>query len=279
MVAEDTLSALKEIVRAAGRAILEVYGADFRQWAKPDASPVTEADLAAHRVIVAGLEKLTPDVPVLSEESAPPPFATRRQWQRYWLVDPLDGTREFINRNGEFTVNIALVAQGRPVLGLVGVPADGRLYLGDVAAGRAWLEQDGEVRKLTGRRMETGARLVVAASRSHGNERLEAWLQRLAEFYPDLARRAVGSSLKFCLLAAGVADIYPRLGPTSEWDIAAAEAVLTAAGGGVRQLNGAPLEYNKASFLNPEFIAVSDRDHQWPEAIWDSGAEPEVGLS
>ena len=257
---------LIDIVRAAGKAILDVYGSAFDVTAKADDSPLTEADLRAHRVIVQGLAALAPELPVISEESPPPPFAERRRWRRYWLVDPLDGTREFVSRNGEFTVNVALIEDGAPVLGVVGVPVRGSVYLGDCRAERrrgAYRMDDRGREPLRTRPMRRGA-VTVVASRRHGGERLERYLDALAEVVPEVERVPVGSSLKFCLLAEGRADLYPRLGPTSEWDVAAAHAVLTAAGGAVMQLDGGALAYNaKDSFLNPDFLAVGDPDFPW----------------
>ena len=259
--------ALAEIVDAAGQAILDVYGSDFEVRHKSDQSPLTQADLAAHRVIEAGLAGLHPRLPVFSEESEPPPYAERRRWRRYWLVDPLDGTREFINRNGEFTVNIALIEDGRARLGAVGAPCLDQLFMGDMANGWAEKREDGQSKPLSGRPMAGRRSLTVVASRSHGNERLQRYLAALAKTFPELERRPMGSSLKLCLLAEGLADLYPRLSPTSEWDIAAADAVLSAAGGAVRQLNGKPLAYNKADVLNPDFIAVADAGFAWHEKL------------
>ncbi len=264
---EYPIAALIETTRRAGAAILEIYGTDFEVRRKSDTSPLTQADLAAHEIIAAELGALTPKLPLLSEESTPPAYSERRRWQRYWLVDPLDGTREFINRNGEFTVNIALIENGRPSLGLVGVPTQGKVYVGRVAARRAECHEAGAVRRIGGRPMAEDSPLTVVASRSHGNERLQRYLQALAELFPGVERRSVGSSLKLCLLAEGGADLYPRLGPTSEWDIAAAHAVLTAAGGAIRHLDGAPIAYNKRSFLNPDFIAVADAGFPWVERL------------
>ncbi len=258
-----SLPALAEIVDAAGQAILEVYGSDFEVRHKSDQSPLTQADLAAHRVIEAGLAELRPRLPVFSEESEPPPYAERRHWRRYWLVDPLDGTREFVNRNGEFTVNIALIEDGRTRLGAVGAPCLDQLFMGDVANGWAEKREGGQSTPLSGRPMARRRSLTVVASRSHANERLQRYLEALAKTFPEIERRPMGSSLKLCLLAEGLADLYPRLGPTSEWDIAAADAVLSAAGGAVRQLNGEPLAYNKANVLNPDFIAVADAGFAW----------------
>lgn len=255
------------IVRRAGAEIMDVYATDFDVETKSDSSPVTEADLRAHAVIVAELLELTPDIPVLSEESDPPGFEIRATWPRYWLVDPLDGTKEFVGRNGEFTVNIALIDGHRPVLGVVGVPAQDTLFVGDVVAGRAYKET-GTGREPLGTRRLAGGGLTVVASRSHGGDRLERYLDAVAAALGPVVRRPVGSSLKLCLLAEGEADFYPRLGPTSEWDIAAAHAVLAAAGGAVRRFDGRPLEYNtKASFLNPDFMAVGDPAFPWEERL------------
>ena len=244
-LSEDLIGPLLDMTRRAGAAILEVYKSDFEVRTKSDASPLTEADLAAHDVIATALASLTPQMPLLSEESIPPPYGQRQRWNRYWLIDPLDGTREFVNRNGQFTVNIALIEGGEPRFGLVGVPVRGQVYLGCVASGRAECHENGTVRPIGGRPMHANRPLTVVASRSHGNDRLERYLASLAETFPRVERRAVGSSLKLCMLAEGGADLYPRLGPTSEWDIAAAHAVLAAAGGAVWRLDGQPIAYNK----------------------------------
>ena len=255
--------ALIDIATAAGREILSVYETAFDVATKDDASPLTEADLRAHRVIMDGLAELTPDVPVVSEEAVPPPFDVRRHWPRYWLVDPLDGTKEFVSRNGEFTVNIALIEGGEPVLGVGGVPVQGYIYIGDCRHKSAWRTGANARERLRTRAMG-GHPLTVVASRRHGSERLSAYLDVLGEAFGDMERKPVGSSLKFCLLAEGKADLYPRLGPTSEWDIAAAHAVLQAAGGRVMRTDGRPLRYNtKASFLNPDFVAVADAEFPW----------------
>jgi len=256
---------LIDIVSQAGAAILEVYEGDIEVTNKSDASPLTQADLAAHEIIVRGLAEATPDVPVVSEESEPPPFEVRRQWAAYWLVDPLDGTKEFINRNGEFTVNIALIENGQAVYGIVGVPVQDRIYIGDVRQGVAWRYENGEHTQIGGRKMTADVQhIVVVASRSHGGERLEKYLDDLAESFEEVTRQAVGSSLKLCTMAAGDADCYPRLGPTSEWDIAAADAVLRAAGGAVYTFDREMLPYNsKESLLNPEFVAVADAQFEW----------------
>lgn len=249
----------------AGSAILEVYAADFAIQSKTDESPLTQADLTAHRIILAGLRALTPDLPVISEESGLPGFPERSQWSRYWLVDPLDGTREFVNRNGEFTVNIALIDSHRPVLGVVRVPVQGKTYIGCRGVG-AELRRDGgqPVTLEVAARSRTPVRVV--GSRSHRGSSLDAFLDRLG----DAEMVAMGSSLKFCTVAAGGADVYPRLGPTSEWDTAAAQAVVEQAGGQVLQLDGNPLSYNaKEEILNPFFVVVGPTDHDWLALLAD----------
>ena len=256
---------LVSIVREAGEAILKVYESDFEVENKADESPLTQADLAAHEVIVQGLTQLDPNIPIISEESAPPEYDLRRSWSQYWLVDPLDGTKEFVNRNGEFTVNIALIENNAPVWGIVGVPVQAKIYIGDVIENHAKLLEADGAREISGRGMQQETeQLVVVASRSHGGERLEQYLDELEGKVKSMSRTPVGSSLKLCVLAVGEADCYPRLGPTSEWDIGAAHAVLRAAGGEVYQFDRSPLSYNaKESFLNPEFVAVADRSFDW----------------
>ena len=262
------IDALIDIADAAGEAILEVYDGNFEVETKADATPLTQADLRAHRVIVDGLHALAAEVPVLSEEATPPPFAERRLWRRYWLVDPLDGTKEFVDRNGEFTVNIALIEDGTPVLGVVGVPVAGTVYVGDCREGQAFRMDASGRTPLQARPMGTDA-VTVVASRRHGGARLARCLDVLGKRF-EVSRKPVGSSLKLCILAAGQADLYPRLGPTSEWDIAAAHAVLAAAGGAVIQLDGRPLAYNaKESLLNPDFVAVADASYPWLDVFAD----------
>ena len=247
--------ALVDIARRAGHAILEVYGTDFESRAKADDSPLTEADLSAHRLIAAALGALEPQLPILSEESADIPWAQRSGWQRYWLVDPLDGTKEFVSRNGEFTVNIALIDAHRPVLGVVHIPVSDTTYSGIPGVG-AWREANDRGRLRIGVRSVAALPLRVLGSRSHGSPALA---QRLEAMGPH-ELRAVGSSIKLCVVAEGVADFYPRLGPTSEWDIAAGQAVLEAAGGQVVDAaTGLPLRYNtKDGYLNPDFLAYGD---------------------
>ena len=244
------LDQLLPVVRAAGDAVMAIYQEGGAQVAfKADASPVTEADLAAHRVLAAGLAPLLPDCPVVSEEDAAS-LAANAPLYRFWLVDPLDGTKEFIGRNGEFTVNVALIEQGEPVMGVVLAPALGQLYAGGVGLG-AFREDALGRHAITVRSVPTEG-LTVVGSRSHGDaEAMAAFLKgkQVASV------RSAGSSLKLCLVAAGEADLYPRLGRTMEWDIAAGHAVLIAAGGTVCDLQSQPLSYGKPGWDNPHFIA------------------------
>ena len=235
---------------AAGAAILEVYGEDFTVQRKPDNSPVTRADERAEAIILERLAKAAPDIPVVAEENCARHGTPATSPPRFWLVDPLDGTKEFVRRNGEFTVNIGLVEEGRAVLGVVHAPALGVTY---AAAGMAATRRrTGEAPQPIAARALPARHAVVLHSRSHADEK------RLARFVanlPGAERRVSGSAIKFCLIAAGEADLYPRFGQTSEWDTAAGQAVLEAAGGSVKTLDGAPLRYGKPGFLNPDFIA------------------------
>jgi 3'(2'), 5'-bisphosphate nucleotidase len=261
---EAQLPEIRRIAHDAGAAILEVYSEAFEVIEKDDASPLTQADLASHRIIRDALARLTPDIPLLSEESADIPFETRRAWSEYWLVDPLDGTKEFVNRNGEFTVNIALIRGDAPALGVVHVPVSGVTYSGVVGRGATRSEAGGAERPVAVRK-PCADPVVVVGSRSHANPALEGHLARLGRDYELVS---MGSSLKFCLVAEGRADFYPRLGPTSEWDTAAAHAVVLAAGGRIVTLDGEPLRYNrKASFLNPEFLVIADDAVDWLAAF------------
>ena len=266
--AMNLVDALIDLARRAGVAIMQVYAGEFEVQTKADASPLTAADLRSHRLIVDGLRRLTPDLPIISEEADPPDFAVRRTWKKYWLVDPLDGTKEFVSRNGEFTLNIALIEGSRPVLGVVGVPVREEVFVGDVKSKNAYkIAPDGR-RILRTRAVSDAGGLTVVASRNHGGPRLERYLDALAVAFSTVSRKSVGSSLKFCILAEGLADFYPRLGPTSEWDTAAAQAVLTAAGGAVHRFDGVELAYNtKASLLNPEFFCVGDPAFPWAERL------------
>ena len=252
--------ALIEIARQAGAEILSIYHtADFGVEIKQDESPLTLADLAAHRLIVAELERQFPDIPVLSEESVAIDFETRSSWDRYFLVDPLDGTKEFIERNGEFTVNIALIAGHEPVFGVVHVPVTSITYVGDVLAGTAW-KIVGDSEQVIQTRGVSSAAVTVVASRRHGSDALKTVLQALDAAFETVSLTSMGSSLKLCLVAEGEADFYPRLAPTSEWDTAAAHAVVTAAGGQVFNTHFQPLQYNtEAGLLNPNFLVIGDK--------------------
>jgi 3'(2'), 5'-bisphosphate nucleotidase len=250
----------------AGQAILEVYSSDFDVQSKDDKSPLTQADLAANGCIIAGLQTLTPDIPIISEESGLPDYAERSRWDRYWLIDPLDGTREFVNRNGEFTVNIALIDHQRPVFGVVHVPVQNRTYIGCEGHGAERRSADGGVTRIAVSAASSSPVRVVG-SRSHRGASLDAYLENLADF--DLV--PMGSSLKFCVIAEGGADIYPRLGPTSEWDTAAAQAVVEQAGGRVVTLDGKPMKYNtKSDMLNPHFFVIGASDRDWLALLPDS---------
>ncbi|MFT3805855.1 3'(2'),5'-bisphosphate nucleotidase CysQ [Arenimonas sp.] len=256
--------AVVDIAIAAGAAIMEIYSQDFAVEHKDDRSPLTAADLASHHLIVDGLRRLTPELPVLSEESADIPWEERRAWTRYWLVDPLDGTREFVKKNGEFTVNIALIENGETVFGVVYAPALEELHWAVRGVGAFVRDGDEDVPILSRRPAQPPLR--VAASRSHLDERTAAAMRRMGE----VESQGLGSSLKFCRIAEGRMDVYPRFGPTSEWDTAAAQCVLEAAGGAVLRLDGRPLSYNhKESLLNPDFIALGDPDLPWMDWLHD----------
>lgn len=257
------LEAVIAVAQEAGQAIMEVYNGEIAVSRKEDNSPLTQADLAAHLVIEAGLARLTPDLPVLSEESQALPYDERRQWPKYWLVDPLDGTREFIKRNDEFTVNIALIAQHEPVLGVVYAPALDLLYYAARGTG-AWRRQGGGVAERIAVRAYDPGRVTIAGSRSHAGERLSAFLSH----FHSHELISMGSSLKICLVAEGRADVYPRLGPTSEWDTAAAQCVLEEAGGKLVDASRRSFRYNtKPSLLNPEFFATGASSPDWADYL------------
>lgn len=260
---QTLLKAVELIARDAGAAILEVYGREFSIQEKEDKSPLTEADAAAQAVIAAGLAKLTPDLPVLSEEAVSD-FSGADADGRYWLVDPLDGTKEFIKRNGEFTVNIALIVHGRPLLGVVYAPVPDVMYTGLEGVG-AYKSQGGAspLPIHVAVHAEDSAWRVVG-SRSHAGDSLQALLDRLGAH--ELV--SMGSSLKFCLVAEGSADVYPRLGPTSLWDTAAAQCVVEQAGGAVIQLGGDALSYaDTKAILNPFFIVHGKSAMNWPSCF------------
>ena len=243
---------LLPIVARAGAAIMQVYGAAFSVQHKDDDSPLTLADLESQRIIIEGLKQITPDVPILSEESAAAPWVQRQTWRELWVVDPLDGTREFVKRNGEFTINVALVVEHEPVLGVVAAPALGLTYWGLREVGAFSINNGGARRDIHTVAPQRPLRIV--GSRSHASTETAAYLQRLG---PHVVT-PMGSSLKFCLLAEGNAELYPRFGATSEWDTAAGQAVLEAAGGHVTRMDGHRLRYNcRESLINGDFVAFS----------------------
>jgi 3'(2'), 5'-bisphosphate nucleotidase len=264
---KDTLEPLLEVCRdisiEAGDAIMDVYQSDFAVQHKDDKSPLTEADLAAHNIIDARLKALTPDWPIISEEAATLPFEQRQQWETYWLIDPLDGTREFVKRNDEFTVNIALIHGHEVVLGVVYAPVLKALY--SAAEGlQAWRKKaDGEQEQIHCRPLDM-QHLTLASSRSHGSEALQSFAKAIGSHESN----PMGSSLKFCIVAEGNADLYPRLGLTSEWDTGAAQCVVEQAGGHVTKTDMEPLRYNtKDSLLNPFFFVFGSTWKDWSEYL------------
>lgn len=263
MTSAELLANVVKLAQQAGDAILSVYSEQFEVTHKSDQSPLTVADLRSHEIITKGLRALTPELPVLSEEASDISFEQRRQWTRYWLVDPLDGTKEFVSRNGEFTVNIALIDDHVPVLGVVHVPVTSTTYTGVTGAG-AFKQVAGEKPSPLHVCSPANNPLRIVGSRSHRGDSLDQYLPKLAPY--ELV--AVGSSLKFCLIAEGSADFYPRFGPTSEWDTAAAQAVVEAAGGRVIKTNGERLPYNtKADLLNPHFLVYGDHKRDWLQIL------------
>ncbi len=264
-----------ELSRSASDAILSIYEDEsaYDVDMKSDESPITQADIAAHKILQSGLLTLLPDTPVLSEESIMPEAKERLSWERYWLVDPLDGTKEFIQRNGEFTVNIALVERGVPILGVVAVPVTGVVYWG-------CNDQQNESNKCAGKidrgtksmlstramkpHIQANKSIEVVSSRRHGSDNMASLMSLLQKNFVQIEQKSMGSSLKLCLIAEGKADIYPRLAPTSEWDTAAAQAIVEAAGGVVVDLSFRPLRYNtQSSLLNPYFYVLGDHQYPW----------------
>lgn len=249
-----SFDALAELTRRAGARTLHWWNKPLEVMDKPDSSPVTAADLAAHHMILEGLQALTPDIPVLSEEAADVPLERRLDWDCFWLVDPLDGTKEFIAGTDEFTVNIALIEAGQVVAGVVGVPAQDTLYWGGAGLG-TW-KQSGTAQPSAISVRQAVTPLTVVGSRRHSSPDQQTFMDRL-QTLESSQLVSVGSSLKFCLVAEGQADLYPRLGPTSQWDTAAAQAVVEGAGGRVVRLDGQRFDYPaRESWLNPYFVAV-----------------------
>ena len=260
---QKLINEICQIAKTAASRILEIYDTDFAIDSKKDRSPLTTADMAAHNTICTALATLTPDIPVISEESSELPYAERRQWSRYWLVDPLDGTREFIKHNGEFTVNIALIENHQSRMGVIYVPVTDVCYYAAKSLGAFKINVDGSTESIKVKNSENN-KITLASSRSHGSEKQQAFIGQLGE--AEII--TIGSSLKFCLVAEGKVDIYPRFGLTSEWDTAAAQAIVEAAGGRVLDLDFQPLLYNqKDSLLNPEFLVVGDRKYDWQKHL------------
>ncbi len=251
------------LAHRAGAAILDVYAGPFDVTLKGDDSPLTIADLRSHQIIAAGLATLTPEVPVISEEAATVALAERRAWDWVWLVDPLDGTKEFVSRNGEFTVNIALIHHQAPVLGVLHVPLSGTTWQAAKGAG-AWRTGPNDAPRRVSVRAHLEQPVRVVGSRSHRGGGLDALLARLGAH----RFQALGSASKFGLIAEGSADLYPRLGPTSEWDTAAGQAIVEIAGGAVVARDGQPLRYNaRETLLNPDFICYGDASRAWHELL------------
>ena len=252
---EQLIISTVKIAIEAGKAITEIYNSDFDYQLKKDLSPITEADNLSHNIIAERLEALVPKIPILSEENCDIPYRTRSKWTQYWLVDPLDGTKEFINRNGEFTVNIALIVNKKPVLGVIHIPVKNETYWGSKVNGSFYTNENNDVKQIqVSKQYQKPIRIV--ASRSHPSEMLISLLEKIT----DYEILEVGSSMKFCLIASGQADCYPRFGPTSEWDTAAGEAIVKFAGGHMVTTNGHVMNYNsKKHYLNPNFIVSNGK--------------------
>lgn len=249
-----------ELTLSAGAEILKIYDSSFEVMDKLDKSPLTQADLASNVVLVEGLTRLTPEIPVMSEEMAEAPYEERAAWTRFWCVDPLDGTKEFIKRTGEFTINIGLIENGIPTFGIVYAPVTGVIFVGGIhpSIGHTRRISDGKTEEIRVRELNFET-IDIVASRDHAGPKVA----ELAARFPNAGFKSMGSSLKFCLVASGQADIYLRDVPTMEWDTAAAHAILKAAGGELYTLDGKPLAYNKVSLRNPDIVALGSEFDQW----------------
>ena len=252
---EQLIISTVKIATEAGKAITEIYNSDFDYQLKKDLSPITAADNLSNNIITERLEALIPKIPILSEENCDIPYRTRSRWTQYWLVDPLDGTKEFINRNGEFTVNIALIVNKKPVLGVIHIPVKNETYWGSKVNGSFYTNENNDVKQIqVSKQNQKPIRIV--ASRSHPSKMLISLLEKIT----DYEILEVGSSMKFCLIASGQADCYPRFGPTSEWDTAAGEAIVKFAGGHMVTTDGQMMNYNsKKHYLNPNFIVSNGK--------------------
>lgn len=272
--ADPVLDAVRALAEQAGERILAFYGQDAAVEQKADASPLTLADRAAHEFLCEELRRVPSVTPVLSEESETHEYELRRGWTRFWLVDPLDGTKEFLKRTGEFTVNVALVEGGEPVLGVIRVPVLGLTYFARRGQG-GWCAADGEAPRRIRVRRADPERLAIVASRDHAGPQVQALIARL----PGASTLSMGSSLKFCLVAEGKADLYLRDVPTMEWDTAAAQCIVEEAGGRLTDLEGLPLRYNKESLRNPALLTVGDPELRWQDYLerprQDAALQPE----
>ncbi len=256
----EQIERLIETAKKAGDRIMDFYSAPIEVELKADNSPLTLADSAAHQIILQDLKRFFPELPVISEEQKNLDYEIRKNWDRTWMVDPLDGTKEFIRKNGEFTVNIALIEDGRPVFGIVYLPAKKQLYYGMEGKGAFYRTGDAE-HKINVNPPEKGGKLILAGSRSHQSPEIEKFIERQKKNFSEVELLPAGSALKFCLVAEGNVHAYPRLGPTMEWDTAAGHAIVNAAGGWVLNFEtGEELTYNKDNLLNPGFIATADRN-------------------
>lgn len=249
------IAIIYKIAQKAGEAIMEIYNSDFAVEVKDDKSPLTAADKASNEVIVNSLQSHYASIPIISEENKLTSYNERKSWQYCWVVDPLDGTKEFIKRNGEFTVNIALLKGAEPILGVVYVPAQDKTYFAEKGKGAFLMNGEASPIRLIVRELANDGVLKVVGSRSHNSPEVDAYVNQLRENFPQVEFVAAGSSLKFCLVAEGKADVYPRLAPTMEWDTCAGQIVATEAGAEVlRYPELTPLDYNKENLLNPYFI-------------------------
>jgi 3'(2'), 5'-bisphosphate nucleotidase len=252
---EQLISSTVEIAKEAGMAITEIYNSNFDYQLKKDLSPITAADNLSHNIITERLKTLTPKIPILSEENCDIPYKIRSQWTQYWLVDPLDGTKEFINKNDEFTVNIALIENNTPIFGVIDIPITNETYWGSKVNGSFCSDTNNNVKQINV--SEDNQNLIrIVASRSHPSNMLASLLEIIVDY--EIIK--IGSSIKFCLIASGQADCYPRFGPTSEWDTAAGEAIVSYAGGCVVTVRGNSMNYNtKKDYLNPNFIVSNGK--------------------
>jgi 3'(2'), 5'-bisphosphate nucleotidase len=264
----ELLPAIRSIAIEAGKAVLEHYGSDSPIERKADNSPLTLADKDSDLLITRALAELTPDIPIVSEESADSESVRREAGDWLWLVDPLDGTKEFVKQTGEFTVNIGLIHRSRPVLGVIHVPVSGTDYFGiqSTETTAAWVQYRGEDTKTIKTRQANLDQLTIVASRDHAGPVVEAFLEGLA----GAEVTSMGSSLKFCLVAEGKADFYPRVVPTMQWDTAAAQAIVEAAGGRITQLDGRPLEYHADQLRNPSILTFGDKLIDWPKLFGEA---------